>query len=99
MKLNEIVKTARAADSSAFGNINDQRAVKILRAAFRQVGNQLESAKDGVVVINGLGRFAIKNIEREKDGVKVTKRRVIFRSGGAGKRRRAAGHKSESDQS
>ncbi len=99
MKLDEIVKTARAANSSAFGNVNDKRAVKILRAAFRQVVSQVESAKDGVVVINGLGRFVIKNVEREKDGIKVTKRRVIYHRGGAGKRRQTGGRKAKSDQS
>lgn len=99
MKLEEIVKTARAADKSAFGKVNDKRAIKILRAAFRQVNSQVESTKDGNVAIGGLGRFAIKNVEREKDGVKVTKRRVIYRRGRAGKGRRAAGRKSNSDQS
>ena len=99
MKIDEIVKSARAANSSAFGSTNDKRAAKILRAAFRQVRNQLKSTKDGELVISGLGRFAIKNIEREKDGVKVTKRRVIFRRGGTGKKRRAARRKSKPDQS
>ena len=94
MKLDDIVKTARATDNSAFGKVNDRRAVKILRAAFRQVNSQLESTKDGNLTIRGLGRFAIENVEREKEGVKVTKRRVIFHRLGAGKRREA-----ESDQS
>jgi hypothetical protein len=73
--------------------------VKILRAGFRQVGSQLESAKDGKVVIDGLGSFAIKNIEREKDGVKLTKRRVIFHQGGAGKGRQTGKRKAKSDRS
>jgi hypothetical protein len=89
MNLEEIVKTARAANGSAFGNIKDERAVKILRAAFEQVGNEVDSAKDGKVMIGGLGRFTIKNVERDKDGVKVTKRRVTFRRRGAGKGRKA----------
>ena len=99
MKLYELVQTARAANSSAFGDIDDERAVKIVRAAFRQVRIQIKSTEDDELIIGGLGRFAIKNIEREKDGVKVTKRRVIFRRGNAGKRRRAARRKSKSDQS
>jgi nucleoid DNA-binding protein len=94
MNLEEIVKNARAENESAFGKVNDKRAVKILRAAFKQVNSQLESAKDGNLTIRGLGRFAIKNVEREKDGVKVTKQRVIFHRRGAGKGRQA-----ESDQS
>ncbi len=83
MNLEEIVKNARAENQSAFGKVNDKRAVKILRAAFRQVNSQLELAKDSNVAIGGLGRFAIKNVEREKDGVKVTKRRVTFHQRGA----------------
>ena len=99
MKLYELVQTARAANNSAFGDIDDERAVKIVRAAFRQVRIQVKSTKDGELIIGGLGRFAIKNIEREKDGVMGTKRRVIFRRGRAGKKRRAARRKSELDQS
>ncbi len=53
------------------------------------MNSRLESAKDGNVAIGGLGRFAIKNVEREKDGVKVTKQRVIFHQHGAGKKRKA----------
>ncbi len=94
MNLEEIVKNARADNQSAFGKVSDMRAMKILRAAFKQVNSQLESAKDGNVTIRGLGRFAIKNVGREKEGVKVTKRRVIFHRHGAGTRRQA-----ESDQS
>ena len=89
MNLKEIVKTARAANGTAFGKTNDQRAIKILRAAFEQVGDELDAAGDGQVVIGGLGRFTIKNVEREKDGAKVTKRRVTFRRAGGGKRRKS----------
>jgi len=89
MKLDEIVKSARAADKAAFGKVNDKRAIKILRAAFRQVNSQIESARDSNVAIAGLGRFAIRTIEREKDGVSVTKQRVIFHQRGAGEKRKA----------
>lgn len=87
MKLAEIIEAARAANPSAFGSTDDKRAVRILRASLRQVRKQLNTTKDDEVVINGFGRFAIKNVERDKDGMKVKKRRVIFRQGG--KRRRA----------
>ena len=66
MKLNEIVKTARAANESAFGSIDDERAVKILRAAFRQVRNQLKSTKDGELIIGGLGRFGVFSFNGNK---------------------------------
>jgi nucleoid DNA-binding protein len=94
MNLKEIVKNARADNQSAFGKVNDKRAAKILQAAFRQVNSQLNAAKDGNVAIGGLGRFAIKSVEREKGGVKVTKRRVTFRQRGAGMKGKA-----KSDQS
>lgn len=87
MKLTEIIEAARAANPAAFGKTNDKRAIKILRASLRQLRKQLKSTPEGEVVVNGLGRFAIKNVEREKDGVKVKRRRVILRQGG---RRRPA---------
>ena len=86
MNLKEIVKNARAENESAFGKVNDKRAVQILRAAFKQVNSQLDSAKEGNLIIRGLGRFAIKTVEREKDGVKVTRRRVTFRQRSAARK-------------
>ena len=94
MKLAEIIEAARAADPAAFGDTNDKRAIKILRASLRQVHSQLVSTKEGEVVVGGFGRFVIKNIGGQKDG--VTKRRVIFRRGGAKKKRRAAEPKAKS---
>ena len=86
MNLKEIVKNARAENATAFGKVNDKRAVQILRAAFKQVNAQIEATKEGNLTIGGLGRFAIKNIEREKNDVKVTKRRVTFRQRSAAKK-------------
>lgn len=89
MKLDEVVKMARVANESAFGKVNDRRAIKIVRAAFQQVKNQVETAGDGKVVINGLGRFVIRNVRQEKDGVTVTRRKVIFHHGSAGRTEKA----------
>lgn len=93
MKLVEIIKAARVADPEAFGSTDDERAMKILRAGLRQVRRQLMSAKEGAVVVGGLGRFSIKAVEHERNGTKVTRRRVTFRHGGAGKSRRAGARK------
>lgn len=99
MKLAEIIEAARAADPSAFGSTGDKRAVRILRASLRQVGKQLKSTNEGNLVISGLGRFAIKNVERKRGEITVTKRRVIFRQGGAGKKRRPGARKAKRDES
>jgi nucleoid DNA-binding protein len=89
MKLDEIVKAAREDNEAAFANISDKRAAKIIRAAFQQVTGQLESAEEGKLNIGSLGRFMIKNVEREKEGAKVTRRRVTFRPRGAGKKKQS----------
>ena len=79
MKLDASVRSARAADSNAFGKIGDNRAVKIVRAAFQAVNSELETVEEGELVISGLGRFVIKSVEREKEGAKSKTRRVTFR--------------------
>jgi hypothetical protein len=81
MKIEDIIQKARAGNETSFGKVSDKRAAKILRAAFRQVNSQLELTKSGTLRINGLGQFTIRKIERETNGVKATKRRVIFSAG------------------
>ena len=78
MKFQDIIKDARAASPAAFGKVSDKRAAKILRAAFAQVNSQIQSTDNGNVTVQGLGRFAVRNFVREKDGAKVSKRRVTF---------------------
>jgi len=87
MKIEEIIEAARADNESAFGRVNDKRAAKIVRAAFKQVKNQIDLVPDGRVMIGGLGRFVIRKVEREQDGTKVSKRRILFHQGDVIKRR------------
>ena len=78
MKINELIKSARIADASAFGNVKDKRAAKILRAAFQELNSQLDSVSDGNLAINGLGRFTVRSVKKNENGEASAKRRVVF---------------------
>ena len=61
-------------------NIKGGQSTVLIREALKLLSEAIENANDDVVRVAGLGRFIIKTIERDKDGVKTTAKRVIFRA-------------------
>jgi hypothetical protein len=74
-----LVKSAKAEKAGAFDNINEKRAVAVVRAVLAQASKQISETEDGSVVLAGLGRFVIRQVQVEKEGQKVTRRRIAFR--------------------
>lgn len=91
MKPMELVELIKVQNPKLLGNVSDKKAALIIRTALMKIGEQVAAAEEGVVKFPGLGNFRIRNIEREKDGVKVTERRVQFIKpiGGSGKKNEA----------
>ena len=80
MTLIEIIQAAKLVNNKAFGNIEDKRALAIVRSVLGEVGKQINAAKaDEKVALASFGAFLIKSKEVEKEGKKFTQRRVIFR--------------------
>ncbi|GEM_PF-718760 len=59
--------------------LNDQLAVLLLREVFKRIASEIEAAPEGVVKVQGLGRFITKPVVPEKEGKKVVPKQVIFR--------------------
>jgi hypothetical protein len=76
----EIVSLIKSKKPKLLENITDVQALGIVRAALTQINNQIEQTEDGLVVVQGLGRFRIKQVERKKEDQTVTVKRVIFKS-------------------
>jgi nucleoid DNA-binding protein len=78
MKLTEIVELIKSDNPQLLGKMPDKKAAQIVRAVLGQVGKSVAGTAEGVVKVPGLGNFRVKNVEREKDGQKLTVRKVAF---------------------
>jgi hypothetical protein len=79
MKPKEIVELVKKEDPKLFADMPDKKIAQIVRAAFGQVGKQLDATTEGAMKVPGLGNFRVRQGEREKDGQKVPVKRVTFR--------------------
>lgn len=79
MKAIELAELIKQANPELIGKTPKAKVAKIIAAAFAQVGNQLEQTGEGVVKFPALGTFTLKQVEREKDGQKVTVKKMGFR--------------------
>lgn len=79
MKVIEIIQTAKAENETAFANVTDKRSVAIVGAVLRTLAKKIDEAEEPVALA-GFGRFAVLKKDVEKDGKKVTVRRVLFKS-------------------
>jgi len=79
MKANEIVESIKQSNPQLFGKMPDQKAITLVQAVLAELGKQIDAVDNGVVKVQGFGNFRIKQVEREKDGEKVTLKKVAFR--------------------
>lgn len=80
MKPIEIVQSMREAQPEVFGSMKDQRAAGIVRGVLHHLAQTLQGAPVGRLLVPGLGVFVVREVEVEKDGVKSTQRRVVYRA-------------------
>jgi hypothetical protein len=79
MKVLELVQAAQSSRSKAFGTINDERSVAIVRAVIAELNKAIKNTEEGEIALPGLGVFVAKKVKSKKDGVEETKRKVMFR--------------------
>ena len=79
MKAIEIVESIKQSNPKLLGKMPEKRAATLVQSVLAELGKQLDAVDNGVVKVQGLGNFRIKQVEREKDGQKVTLKRVSFR--------------------
>ncbi len=79
MKAIEIVESIKQSNPKLLGKMPEQRAASLVQAVLAELGKQLDAVDTGVLKVQGLGNFRIRQVEREKEGQKVTLKRVTFR--------------------
>jgi hypothetical protein len=82
METKKLVQLLRSKQPEAFPpGVSDPAAAELLEAAFRLLSQRLRKADEGLFEVAGLGTFRIRQVQREKDGAKVTRRIVTLKSG------------------
>jgi hypothetical protein len=78
MKPIEIIEQIKQTNPAALKGVDDKAAARLLRLVFADIAEQIKTSEDGVVAVTGLGRFRVKTVEVEKDGVKTARKRIVF---------------------
>lgn len=78
MKLKELIQLAKEANPEQLKNIPDAKAIAVLRVVFEQLKQQIQTATDKPVSLTGFGHFKILRVEKEQDGQKIVRERIIF---------------------
>lgn len=80
MKAIEIVELIKQSNPKVLGKMPDKRAAMLVQAVLAEFTKQLDAVDDGVVKVSGFGNFRIKQVEQEKDGNKVSVKKISFRT-------------------
>ena len=79
MKAIEIVALIKQNNPDILSKTPEARAAKIIAAAFAEIAKQVQASDQGALKIQALGSFTSKQIEREKEGVKLMVKKTAFR--------------------
>lgn len=77
VKLEELVQHAKES-SPSLKTLSDEQAIDLLTDVFKQIAEHSEDIDDGTLTITRLGKFHIKQIQREKNGQQVSTKRIVF---------------------
>lgn len=76
MKYLELVEKVRLENPNLLGGLNSKVAARVVKGVLELMRNELEATEDGVLRIDGFGRFKVKTIEKVVDGETVYVKRV-----------------------
>ncbi len=74
----ELVEILRQESPEFLGKVPDKRAALIIRAALARLAQEIRTCNEGVVKVQALGNFRIRNIEKVQDGQKAVLKNVMF---------------------
>jgi Lon protease-like protein len=78
-KLLELIESTSKKHPAAVAGVSGPAAVKLLRAVFGTLAQEINQAPDGAYKVAGLGVFRVRTVEAKADG-KGGGRRVVFRA-------------------
>jgi hypothetical protein len=78
MTPNDLLKIIGVDNPNLLSGIREKQALTLIRATLVCVARTLDTSQEELVVIAGFGRFRIRMVEREVDGKKVFKKRILY---------------------
>ena len=78
LKPTELVEHIKENKPNLLDKIPEKMAVALIRAALAELGRHIAEMVDGRVKVQGMGNFRSRMVEREKDGKKVSVKRIAF---------------------
>jgi hypothetical protein len=92
MKVTQLLAEIQKSDPQLLAGIPEGRAEALVAGVFKHMNETIAQADEGRVDFAGLGRFVVRQVEREKDGRKIVRTLIHFRrmEPGAGRRKAAA---------
>lgn len=76
IKISEIAKEIQKENPEAFGNMNEKRIVKLIRATFKQLKSNINTEDETKVQVQGLGQFKINQVKANKNTENT--KRIVF---------------------
>jgi len=80
MKINELLQEVAKERPQLLADLPEKKATALVRAVFASIGKAIDATSEGIVEIGGLGGFRVRQVEREVDGEKVTRKVIVFRA-------------------
>lgn len=80
MKTIELAEKIKHENEELLGKMNEKKIAFIVRKALEEIKKQIEETDDSRVVVQGLGAFNVRMVEKEVEGEQEIIKRVLFRS-------------------
>ena len=78
LKTADVVKALRKERPNLLDMVPETKAVALINAALVELGKRIGAINVGAVKVPGLGNFRVRQVEREKDGQRVTVTHTVF---------------------
>ncbi|RLA76856.1 MAG: hypothetical protein DRG78_18325 [Epsilonproteobacteria bacterium] len=75
----ELAKQVQSENLDMFGSMSERKIAKIIQEAFTQVKTEIENMEDDSMQIVKFGNFRVHRVERDEDGEKIMKKRIIYK--------------------
>ena len=79
MKVAELIDSVKSGEPELLAGIAPEKAEGLVLSAFRHIQQSLDRTSEGVLSYAGLGRFRVRQVQKEIDGKSVTRTQIVFR--------------------
>ncbi|MGR8933318.1 MAG: hypothetical protein ACU837_02880 [Gammaproteobacteria bacterium] len=79
MKIKELLQRVKELDPDLAG-LDDKKSTVLIRRTFKLIAQDVENTDEGPLNIAGLGKFQIRQVERDKNGKKQIFKRISFKA-------------------